>query len=47
MPLLSISEYRDVHEIEEKLRAEFEARLARLEGEMREYLQRQASSAGR
>jgi hypothetical protein len=47
VPLLSITEAMDVHEIEEKLRAEFEARLARLEGEMREYLRGQAASAWR
>lgn len=45
VPLLSITEFRDVSEVEEKLRAEFEARLARLEGEMREYLKGQAVSA--
>jgi very-short-patch-repair endonuclease len=44
VPLLSITEFRDVSEVEEKLRAEFEARLARLEGEMREYLKGQAAS---
>jgi hypothetical protein len=43
VPLLSITYFRDVSEVEEKLRAEFEARLARLEGEMREYLRGQAA----
>ena len=47
VPLLSITEFRDVSEVEEKLRAEFEARLARLEGEMREYLKGQAASSTR
>lgn len=38
VPLLSTTEFRDVSEVEEKIKAEFDARLARLEGEMREYL---------
>jgi hypothetical protein len=44
VPLLSITEAMDLHEIEEKLRAEFEDRLASLEGEMRQYLRSQVSS---
>ncbi|MDG7011319.1 MAG: hypothetical protein JRN57_04280 [Nitrososphaerota archaeon] len=44
VPLLSITEFRDAGEAEEKLRAEFEARLARLEGEVREHVRRQAAA---
>ncbi len=42
--VLSITEYRDVKEAEEKIRAEFGRRVAQLEAQLAEVLRRQASS---
>ena len=43
VPLLSVTEAVDVHEIEEKFRVAFEERLANLENEMRSYLRKSSS----
>lgn len=45
-PVLSITEYRNVKEAEEKIRAEFGRRVAQLEAQLAEVLRRQAA-AGR
>jgi len=44
VPVLSITEYRDVKEAEEKIRVEFGRRVAQLEAQLAEVLRRQASS---
>jgi hypothetical protein len=44
VPVLSVTEYRDVKEAEEKIRAEFGRRVAQLEAQLAEVLRRQASS---
>ncbi|MDG7011598.1 MAG: hypothetical protein JRN11_05925 [Nitrososphaerota archaeon] len=45
VPVLSVTEYRDVKEAEEKIRAEFGRRVAQLEAQLAEVLRRQAAAA--